>query len=351
MASEPERMARLVRETGATVVQTSPSVWSTILDRPPDVPRVRVAVSHGEAATPDLVRRLLSHGGTVWNLYGPTETTVRAVGRPMSEETASGPSGHPAPIGRPLPHLAAHVAEEAGRAVLDGARGELRLSGPSLARGCRGAGPEADARFARLDGAGTLHDLGRVDERIEPREIEAAIRMDPRIEHAAATWCPNATGAHAVAAAVVARPGVSLTPRAVHDALAMRLPRPTIPSRIRLPEAGPPRRAAARTPEGIATTVERARARSVSGGETTMRSAISSETGVRPVQDRPKSPRSMPPTQSRWRSSGGAGGGRLRRGCRAGGAGGRSDPEPAPHPSAIRADAAPRSSAFHAPRA
>ena len=250
---DPRRLAREVREHGVTVMQTGPSVWAVVLAEVPDFPRLRVAITHGEAVSPELAWRLCACGDEVWNLYGPTETTVWATGWRIVQGGDSSLSPMSAPIGRPLPHVKAHVVDEHGRPVGDGIEGELWLGGPSVARGYRGNEALTLERFVNIDGErvyrsgdlvvrdgqGVLHYFGRNDDqmkvrgvRVEPSEVEAAILRDPRVAQAAATWFPTPSGTRAIVAAVVTQPRANCRAQDLHEGLATRLPGPMIPARF-----------------------------------------------------------------------------------------------------------------------
>lgn len=254
---DPAALAADLREHGVTVMQTGPTVWSTILANVPDFPRLRVAISTGEAIAPTVAERLVDVADEVWNLYGPTEATVWATGhrleRPPTSPDAGVSSPVSAPIGVALDNVTAMVVDERGTEVADGVMGELWLGGAALARGYRGNPSLTDERFVTRDGhrwyrtgdsvvrdaAGVLHYFGRNDDqvkvrgvRIEPMEVESAITSLAGVAAAAATWFENATGSRSIVAAVVPTAGATLTPRALHDALADALPGPMIPSRF-----------------------------------------------------------------------------------------------------------------------
>ncbi|MCX5206392.1 amino acid adenylation domain-containing protein [Streptomyces sp. NBC_00237] len=139
------------------------------------------------------------------NGYGPTETTTFATAHRVTEADLKGPM----PVGRPIAGATAHVLDEDGRAVAVGEVGELWIGGSRLAEGYVGQ-PELTAeRFVVRPGLGRLYrtgDLasvradgvldfhGRTDDqvkvrghRIEPGEIEHALRERPEVEDAAVT--------------------------------------------------------------------------------------------------------------------------------------------------------------------
>ncbi|WP_328616435.1 amino acid adenylation domain-containing protein [Amycolatopsis sp. NBC_00355] len=138
---------------------------------------------------------------TVTNEYGPTEATVGCVAHRLD-----GPVDGPVPIGRPIPGTRVYVLDDRLRPVPPGVAGQLHLAGAQLADGYLGL-PELTAeRFpdgpfgrmyttgdlARWRRDGTLEYLGRTDDqvklrgyRIEPGEVEAALRELPGVHDAA----------------------------------------------------------------------------------------------------------------------------------------------------------------------
>ncbi len=249
---DPRRLAREVVEYGVTVIQTGPSVWQVMLAEVPDFPRVRVAITHGEAISPEFARQLAQQGDTVWNLYGPTETTVWATGAQLRTDDPPGLSTTSAPIGYPLPHVVAHVLDDDGIPVPDGEAGELCLGGSSVARGYRNHAELTRAQFVTIhsermyrsgdlvvrDANGALHYFGRNDDqikvrgvRVEPGEIEAALQHIPQVSQAAATWFTTASGTKAIVAALVLKPGATALAGDLHQSLSTILPATMIPAR------------------------------------------------------------------------------------------------------------------------
>ncbi len=258
---DPVTFAADIRDHGVTVAQTGPTVWSTVLAAVPDFPRLRVAISTGEAIAPSVAARLVGIADEAWNLYGPTEATVWATAHRLTGQTAAPavPAGSmlastvSAPIGVAVDNVRTIVVDHDGSEVPNGAQGELWLGGVALARGYRSNRALTDDRFVSRNGlrwyrtgdavvrdaAGVLHYFGRNDDqikvrgvRIEPMEVESAIVSVPGVRAAAATWFESSTGGRSIVAAVVVDPGVRLTPRDLHDELADTLPGPMIPSRF-----------------------------------------------------------------------------------------------------------------------
>ncbi|HEU0077525.1 MAG TPA: amino acid adenylation domain-containing protein, partial [Longimicrobiaceae bacterium] len=208
-----------------------PSLWAAVLERirsgeaavPPGLVTVGVG---GEALSDALAERTLAAlpGVALWNHYGPTEATVNAaVGRVRA--------GAPVGIGRPVGNARAYLLDARLAPVPVGVAGELYVAGAGVARGYLER-PEltaaafvpdpfsgdAGARMYRTGDRvrwradGELEYLGRVDAqvkvrgfRIEPGEIEAALRRHPEVREAAVVVArEDAPGERRLVAYVVA---------------------------------------------------------------------------------------------------------------------------------------------------
>ncbi|MBG0821564.1 amino acid adenylation domain-containing protein [Planomonospora sp. ID91781] len=191
--------ARLVRETGVTHVQATPSGWRVLLTG--DLPRV-TALTGGEPLPPRLARELRPRVERLVNVYGPTETTVWST----AWEVPADPGG--IVIGRPIANTTVHVVDAAGETVPIGSPGELLIGGAGVATGYLGRpaltaerfvpGPGGSRRYrtgdrVRLLRDGTLEFLGRTDHqvklrghRIEPGEIEAVLDACPGVRQSVA---------------------------------------------------------------------------------------------------------------------------------------------------------------------
>jgi len=247
----PNRLAREIKDNGVTIMQTAPSVWASVLKNAGHFPKLRIAITHGEAAPIALAEQLMDQAEIAFNLYGPTETTVWAVGHQLvAGHKAAGAS---APIGRPLDHVQTYVVDDAGQVMEGAAEGELWLGGASVALGYWQDAPLTKAKFTQLgaervyktgdrvrrDSDGLLHFLGRFDDqlqlhgvRVEPGEIEALAREHPMVEAAIATWFEDPDRGRQMLVAVAPHADKSLLQAEVYDFLAGRVPRRMLPSVI-----------------------------------------------------------------------------------------------------------------------
>ncbi|HVR09591.1 MAG TPA: amino acid adenylation domain-containing protein, partial [Thermoanaerobaculia bacterium] len=165
---------------------------------------LRLVVCSGEALPGELVNRFFARFDcSLHNLYGPTEAAVDVTAERCDPDR---PAAAP-PLGRPIWNLRLYVLDGEGRALPIGLPGELHIAGTGLARGYL-ARPDLSAErfvpdpFSGEPGArlyrtgdrarhlpdGRLEFLGRLDAqlkvrgfRVEPGEIEAALRRHPAV--------------------------------------------------------------------------------------------------------------------------------------------------------------------------
>ncbi|MFC5288277.1 amino acid adenylation domain-containing protein [Actinokineospora guangxiensis] len=200
-ARDPALLDALLRDSGATVMQATPSLWQALLSARPDAVREVRALVGGEALPTDLASDLLRASRGVSNLYGPTETTVWST---VHEVADADPH-----IGVPIANTTAYVLDAALRPVPDGVPGELYIAGDGLALGYHrrpgltaqrftadpfgpaGARMYRTGDVARVRPDGALDVLGRVDHqvkirgfRVEPGEVEAVIGRHPGVGRA-----------------------------------------------------------------------------------------------------------------------------------------------------------------------
>jgi amino acid adenylation domain-containing protein len=161
---------------------------------------------HGRDVTD--ARALFGPRVVVVNQYGPTECTMTTTFHRVEEGAA--PDGA-LPAGRPIPGARVHVLDPQRRPVPPGVPGEVHIGGAGVAAGYLDDPEQSARRFladpfdptpgarlyrtgdrGRLRVDGTLIFLGRTDDqvkirgiRVEPGEVEAALRAVPGIREAA----------------------------------------------------------------------------------------------------------------------------------------------------------------------
>ncbi|HEX9940289.1 MAG TPA: amino acid adenylation domain-containing protein, partial [Longimicrobium sp.] len=256
-AGDPAALMAALAGRRAAALNCVPALWSALLDAadqgraPLPAPHALVALWLGgerlDAALVSRTRARLPHLRIV-NLYGPTEATANATWA----EAGAGPV---VPIGIPVDGSSAYVVDEALRPLPADLPGELVLGGAGVARGYLGAPALTAARFvpdpfsavpgarlyrtgdrARRRPDGRLEYLGRLDEqvkvrgvRIEPGEVEAALRALPAVRDGAVAAVSGPGGARLVAYVVASGRG-DAGPEALRAELAARLPEAMVPT-------------------------------------------------------------------------------------------------------------------------
>ncbi|MFF7725225.1 amino acid adenylation domain-containing protein [Streptomyces sp. NPDC008001] len=246
-----ESLARDVERLGATVAFLTTALFHHLAARRSPVFSVlRSVIVGGEALSARHARAVLR--AHPWlelvNGYGPTETTSFATAHRVRDADCDAPP----PIGRPVAGATAHVLDGNGAEVPPGTRGELWIGGPRLAAGYLGR-PELTAeRFVEHPSAGRLYRTGdivsarpdgtldfhgRADDqikvrgfRIEPGEIEHALRDHPRVADAAVTVLRAGEDDARLVAFVVPDGDGQPAVAALRDHLAGRLPAHLLPN-------------------------------------------------------------------------------------------------------------------------
>ncbi len=228
------------------------------------IPSLREVITAGEQvrATGALRAFFTAHPEcTLANHYGPTE------GHVVSAHTLAGPPAQwPAlpPIGRPIANARIYLLDRNDEPVPIGVPGELHIGGTSLARGYLNRPELTDERFvpdpfskvpqarmyrtgdlARHSPNGEIEYLGRTDDqlkirgfRVEPGEIEAAIREHPSVADAVVVGREDETGGKRLVAYLV---GEESSPSAddLREHLRRTLPDYMIPSAFEFLDAFP----------------------------------------------------------------------------------------------------------------
>ncbi|MGW4894815.1 non-ribosomal peptide synthetase [Kitasatospora sp. NPDC004240] len=255
-----EDLARDVERFGVTTAFLTTALFHHLAARRSRIFGVlRTLVVGGETLSPE-------HAGAVlrafpWlelvNAYGPTEATTFTTLHRVTPEDCAGP----VPIGRPFGATRVHVLDEDLAPVSPGTRGELWIGGGRLALGYLGL-PELTAeRFRDLPHAGRAYrsgDLvsqrpdggldfhGRADDqvkvrgfRIEPGEVEHALRREPEVADAAVVVRRAGREDAALTAYVVPAEGSRPATDALRRRLADRLPAHLVPTAWTLLDALP----------------------------------------------------------------------------------------------------------------
>ena len=256
-------------ERGVTVLDLPTAFWHPLAaalaaDRLPLPAALRLVIIGGERALPERVaawNAAVRGRARLVNTYGPTEGTIVAT---RHEVAAGEDGGRELPVGRPIHGVRCRVLDAALGPVPAGVPGELHLGGAGVARGylrrpaltaerfvpdphagTAGARMYATGDRARWRADGSLEFAGRVDGqvkvrgfRIEPGEVEAALRRHPDVRDAAVAAREDAPGERSLAAYVVA--GAPAPPvRELRDLLRELLPAWMVPSSFAFVDALP----------------------------------------------------------------------------------------------------------------
>jgi amino acid adenylation domain-containing protein len=306
VSRDPEAFLRLLTAEGVTVLSQTPSAFRQLVRAAEaagfPATSLRTVTFGGEELDPAVLRGWIDHYGDaeprLINMYGITETTVhvtmRRIGAADLDASGSTPGS---PIGVPLDDMRVYVLDDDLQPVAPGRTGEMYVAGAGVSRGYLNR-PELTAeRFvedpfgepgsvmyrsgdlAEIGPDGGLIYRGRADRqlqlrgfRIEPGEIEAAVRTHPDVrdtvvvmrrdgsdeQRLACYWVPRpdtdpSTSAeslrahmtallpdHMVPGSFTALDRFPLTPNGKLDEAALPSPRPAGPTRT----AGRPAEAA-----------------------------------------------------------------------------------------------------------
>jgi amino acid adenylation domain-containing protein len=267
VSRSPEEFYGLLLRERVTVLNQTPSAFRQLMNAEERLategvelaaPALRVVVFGGEALEPSsLLPWYERHGDErprLVNMYGITETTVHVTHRPLTRADAEG--ARVSVIGWRIPDLQLYVLDGGMRPVPAGVAGELYVGGGGLARGYLNRPDLTASRFTpdpfsaesgarlyrtgdmvRLSTAGELEYLGRTDEqlkvrgfRIEPGEVEAALRSHDDVREAAVVAHDDG-GDRRLVAYVVGAPGAAApSGSAMREHLRRTLPEYLIPS-------------------------------------------------------------------------------------------------------------------------
>ena len=204
VAADGIRLAKLILDCGATVMQATPASWRMLLASGWLGNQQLKILCGGDSLSNDLAGQLVSCCASLWNMYGPTETTIWSAVQKvtLSVERIA--------IGRPIANTQIHILDTELNPVPVGVLGEIHIGGDGVALGYLnqpeltqekfiadpfGSDPESrlykTGDSARYLPDGSIEFLGRMDNqvkirgfRIELGEIESVLRKHPAVREA-----------------------------------------------------------------------------------------------------------------------------------------------------------------------
>jgi long-chain acyl-CoA synthetase len=216
-----------------TIFEGVPTMYVALLGHPDrtayDTSALRLCVSGGAALPVEVLRRFEeAFGCIVLEGYGLSETS------PVASFNHPDRTRKPGSIGTPIRGVQMRVVDNEGHETPQGEPGEIVIRGHNVMKGYWRR-PEATAE-AIPDGWFRTGDVGRVDEdgyfeivdrkkdmiirggyNVYPREIEEVLYEHPAVAEAAVIGLPHAALGEEVGAAVVLKPGASITAEELRD--------------------------------------------------------------------------------------------------------------------------------------
>ena len=240
---DAEEFLRLVSEQRITHAQLVPTMFTRLLELPPEV-RERYDVSsleavvHAAAPCPRHIKQAIIDwlGPIVLEYYGGTETGI--VVRCDSEEWLA----HEGTVGRTFAGSDIHLFDPDGRLLPAGEPGEIYVRPPEFWPGFTYHGMEDKRREIERDGYISIGDIGYVDDdgflflsdrardmvisggvNIYPAEIEACLLELDGVRDVAVFGIPDEQYGESVAAHVDVGPAAELSEDAIRDHIRARL--------------------------------------------------------------------------------------------------------------------------------
>jgi malonyl-CoA/methylmalonyl-CoA synthetase len=242
----------------ATVFMGVPTLYGRLLAEPSfnrtACARMRLFIS---GSAPLLIETFTQFqqrtGHTLLERYGMSET-VMLTSNPLAAADGERRGGT---VGFALPGVGVRVIDDTGAPCAADAVGHLQVTGPNVFAGYWRM-PEKTAEEFTADSWFKTGDVGRIDAKgyvsivgrskdliisggfnVYPAEVEAALNEMPGVAESAVVGVPHADFGEAVIAIVIARPGESLDPTALIDALKSRIANFKVPKRIVIAAALP----------------------------------------------------------------------------------------------------------------
>ncbi len=233
--ADAEAMADYFNRHAIDCLKIVPSHLAALqsLSHPERVLPRQLLILGGEASDVDWVKRLatLAPNCRIVNHYGPTETTVGVITYAVEKDSFPGRLPH-LPLGWPIANTQVYILDQNLKPIPIGVAGEICVGGLGLARGYlnrpeltaerfipnpfsakRGARLYKTGDRARYLADGNIEFIGRIDNqiklrgyRIEPGEIEVALKQHPEVRDAVVLDRPGTNGEKQLAAYVIVTP-------------------------------------------------------------------------------------------------------------------------------------------------
>ncbi len=247
-----EEIGRAIAEHAVTTLWLTAGLFNAMVDeRVEDLRPLRQLLTGGDVlSVPHVSKALGALPNTrLINGYGPTESTTFACCHPIRSVA---PSDRSVPIGKPINNTTVYVLDPNLKPVPIGAPGELCIGGDGLAREywrqekltaekfvadpfSHGSKLYRTGDLARWRNDGAIEFLGRKDSqiklrgfRVEPGEIEAALKRQPDVHDAAVVAREDVRGEKRLVACVVGQ----ASPEKLFATLRKSLPDYMVPSVI-----------------------------------------------------------------------------------------------------------------------
>ena len=232
----------------ATVFMGVPTMYVRLLTTPAfnaDICRnIRLFVSGSAPLLAETFEEFKTRTGhTILERYGMTETGM-ITSNPLNGERRGGTVGHP------LPGVTARVVDDDLQPVKQGGIGHIQVQGPNVLPGYWQMPEKNKEEFTR-DGFFKTGDMGQVSAdgyisivgrskdlvisggyNVYPKEIELLLDVIPGVAESAVIGVPHPDFGEAVAAVVVAKPGMTLDEAAIIATVKGQLANFKVPKRI-----------------------------------------------------------------------------------------------------------------------
>ncbi|HTH83251.1 MAG TPA: amino acid adenylation domain-containing protein [Mucilaginibacter sp.] len=128
-SGDPRILVELVEKENITIMITTPSTWSAMIDAGWNKKFPLKVLAGGEALAKNLADKLIDRSSEVWNNYGPTETTACTTLKRVYKEDET------INIGWPIANAQVYILNEAMEPVVPGTIGEIYIGGDGVTEG------------------------------------------------------------------------------------------------------------------------------------------------------------------------------------------------------------------------